>query len=175
MPKVIRNYVSSVCSVEGCGKSKRRLGLCNRHSQEQRRRDNGVPLRHKRAKCRVEGCEHLQHAKRLCSNHYQIANRNGDPEIYRRAPNGAGYICATHGYRLVSKDGKQYKEHKLVMEKHLGRKLLPHENVHHKNGVKHDNRLKNLELWSKSQPWGQRVKDKVKWAREILALYGDDY
>jgi hypothetical protein len=41
--------------------------------------------------------------------------------------------------------------------------------------VKDDNRPENLELWSRSQPAGQRVADKVEWARQILALYGDDY
>ena len=39
----------------------------------------------------------------------------------------------------------------------------------------HDNRLENLELWSTSQPKGQRVVDKLKWAHEIIALYGDDF
>ena len=34
--------------------------------------------------------------------------------------------------------------------------------------------VENLELWSKSQPHGQRVSDKIVWAKEILALYGDD-
>lgn len=60
----------------------------------------------------------------------------------------------------------------MVMEAHLGRALLPEETVHHKNGVRHDNRLENLELWSSSHPPGQRVEDRVAWAREILALYG---
>lgn len=53
----------------------------------------------------------------------------------------------------------------------MGRPLLAHENVHHVNGNKHDNRPHNLELWSSSQPPGQRVNDKVVWAVELLALY----
>lgn len=64
-------------------------------------------------------------------------------------------------------------EHILVMERILDRYLLPEESVHHRNGVRSDNRPENLELWTRPQPAGIRVTDAIAWAREILARYID--
>jgi len=87
--------------------------------------------------------------------------------------NAQGYIVRQ---LATGADGKRsmVQQHRVVMEEHLGRELLAHENVHHINGVRDDNRLGNLELWSKAQPAGQRVPDKIAWAVELLKFYAPD-
>jgi len=83
-----------------------------------------------------------------------------------------GHSHGKDGYRVRYVPGRgTVKEHRLVMEQILGRQLRSDEAVHHRNGVRDDNRPENLELWSKSQPHGQRVEDKVAWAVGIIQLY----
>lgn len=52
------------------------------------------------------------------------------------------------------------------------RPLFSFENVHHKDGVRDNNDESNLELWDTTQPSGQRVEDKIKWAIDLLQRHG---
>lgn len=125
-------------------------------------------------RCRIEGCQNgPPFIRGICNTHYQRAVRCGN-ENYKphMAPKGTGFVNK-QGYRVVVDDsGKKVKEHRLVMERYLGRKLFPEENVHHKNGNRSDNRLENLELWSTKQPQGKRIEDLILYAKEIIKLYG---
>lgn len=168
------------CSVEDCNDPVYGKGWCNRHWN--RWRKWGDPLvDHTRVKppCRIEGCERLINSGGLCGMHEQRLRKTGSTDApVRREPKGH---LAANGYVLMSlgslgfPDGfrRQRTQHRILMEVMLGRPLRSDETVHHINGDRSDNRPENLELWSSHQPPGQRVADKVAWAKEILALYGD--
>jgi hypothetical protein len=88
-----------------------------------------------------------------------------------RTRHKAGYVMVWMPGHPRTGKGQYVFEHILVMEEILGRHLLPEESVHHRNGVRDDNRPENLELWTRPQPTGIRVSDAIAWAREILARY----
>jgi hypothetical protein len=96
------------------------------------------------------------------------ASNNARP-VGSRYTNAGGYVLVK-----ISSDPHEWRyEHWVVMEKSVGRRLFPDEEVHHRNGVRSDNRLGNLELWTRSHPRGQRVEDKLAWAKEFVERYGE--
>lgn len=165
--RAIRNG-SKQCRRKGCTSLAILDGLCRPHYMKRRRLDKEKELRDAR-RCSVEGCDRPYDANGMCNLHYQRQRKYGDvgPAELMRGANGEGHLNR-QGYRLITVDGQHVQEHRYVMERHLGRPLWPDENVHHRNGIRHDNRLANLELWAKAQPPGQRVDD-------IVAFYVERY
>jgi len=164
-----------VCAEQSCDRPVLAKRLCVHHyGQERRRRiKDGAPVRPGRvAECLVEGCDRSPVGQSLCRMHYE-RKRKGRPiggALPLRAVSGEGHLHPS-GYRTHSRNRVTMLEHRWVMEQHLGRALLPHESVHHLNGQRSQNNISNLELWSTSQPAGQRVVDKVAWALEVVDNY----
>lgn len=69
-------------------------------------------------------------------------------------------------YRQIRVAGVRRREHRVVMERVLGRPLLPTEHVHHKNGDGHDNRPDNLELVEPSAHNRSHTLDRVRRLRQ---------
>jgi hypothetical protein len=172
------------CAVAGCDLRKRKKLWCEAHYQRWVRYGDptaSVPPRVP-PPCSIEGCETLALARGWCGVHYGKWRRTGDPE-FLSAPatrrkgkrlRRDGYIHLYMPEHPNARSGGKVAEHVVVMAEVLGRPLIKGENVHHKNGVRDDNRPENLELWRVMQPTGQRVADLVRYANEITALYGTD-
>lgn len=169
-----RKTQGNPCTVDGCSAGQKAHGYCPGHYRQFRDGEQIRPLRgNRRAQCAISGCGRISEAQRFCRKHYYRWKVNGDALVTAIAAKGAG--CRTKdGYRVLVFGGKQIREHRWIMEQHLGRTLLPDETVHHVNGVRDDNRLENLELWSASHPYGQRVEDKVEWAIMMLNRYAPE-
>ena len=120
--------------------------------------------------------------KRIAKFRSRRKNRGQDPDApLMKRKNGEGSLDKNGYFHLTirghpnctSKTGRIF-EHTFVMSNHIGRPLRKGESVHHKNGIRNDNRIENLELWDKSQPAGQRVEDKISWCVEYLKFHKYD-
>lgn len=160
--------IRDICTVDGCASRQGgRKKMCEYHYRKQLRESKS---------CEIENCPGGVQAKGLCGKHYQRLNNSGTTDDPGKSKwmtyQGYVKVYAPESPYVVDKYGS-ILEHRLVISEHVGRALKSYETVHHKNGVKTDNRLENLELWSTRQPAGQRVEDLLAFAYAIIEEYGD--
>ena len=182
--------MSKICIYGRCDRPARTRGLCGGHYEQQRLGRELSPLIEKFPKgtwtntttCTIDGCKNPHRAKGMCSGHLWQVQKSKKREVKKLrvfSSGDWGKLCTdSNGYKFRARRNPNTKrtekqfQHRQVMEEMLGRPLMRHENVHHLNGDRGDNSPRNLELWSRSQPSGQRALDKLNWARELMELYG---
>lgn len=118
--------------------------------------------------CVVEGCERESRYRGCCTMHYQRLMKTGDVGPAQRLSRQGAANSNWRGGRAKAGERGQYVaiwapdhpaaskasyvlEHRLVMERHLGRLLTADEIVHHLNEDPRDNRIENLEVMAQAE------------------------
>jgi len=163
-----------LCSIPDCSTYVKARGWCQLHYKNWQRQGDPLLSYRDTLTCSCSKCTALRPDENFwCSKHFAMILTGKHPE---EIESQSGWWINAYGYIIVSfpkveGQTRRLSQHRLVMETYLGRELDPTETVHHKNGIRDDNRLANLELWSKAHVPGQRVKDQIEWAHAILARY----
>lgn len=112
---------------------------------------------------------HVYYGQKFCSTACANVSKsiNGKGRNWRggRFVHASGYAHVRQPDHPGADRNGYVLEHRLVMERHLGRRLSTLESVHHRNGDRSDNRLENLELWAcskRKQSPGQRIVDLIE-------------
>lgn len=104
-------------------------------------------------KAEDRGCNPPRFCSRTCRDTTYVGEGNPKWRGGFYVMGGYRYVKALGDHPHAGADGYM-REHRLVMEQHLGRVLDPEECVHHRNHNKLDNRIENLELmpsWAEHQ------------------------
>lgn len=173
----LRKYCSTQCSKAAsqrrqpfstcpeCGEQFQRFGAKNVYCSRKCVRSAQKAAKISRACMHCGGPLNL--GRKFCSRACYVAFANSDKNPRRHGST----VVTKDGYVAQMVHGRAVAQHRVIMEQHLGRALAPGETIHHKNGVRTDNRIENLELWAGNHRRGQRVADMVAWAKETLQRY----
>lgn len=147
----------NTCSVEGCGRKATYRGYCSTHYKQFLKFgkivEKEIAVRDKTRVCCVEGCNEPYHANGYCRRHYTQFRKHGkiisvdrilSPRIGERKK--GGYVYLLRPDHPMSDVRGYVKRSWLVWEKNTGHIVTPPEVVHHKNGIRNDDRFENLSL-----------------------------